>query len=174
MAASSEREFIDVIYMLNSDVPVLDKAFKLAAKYCIADRRNGDPAMVHVKQVAFILRDMGFTKTQDIVVAILHDVVEDCHDDDPHNGRIYRELLEFGQYVYDNVMTLTHPPNEPYEDYINRIVHADCATPIAVKIADIIDNVTSEPLAVSKESYRRALPRLINAMLCFCEVKKWD
>jgi (p)ppGpp synthase/HD superfamily hydrolase len=144
----------------------LELAFAVAEKYCTEPRRDGTPSMGHIRRVVDILNSMGYGWNQKILtIGALHDIVEDCHDKDPTDNSAKEDLLQFSYYIVKGVLTLTHPPEEDYCAYIKRII-ADIHTgAVIVKIADIIDNVTSEPLPASKARYKKSLPALI---------KRWD
>jgi len=92
------------------------------------------------------------TETQKIV-ALLHDVLEDT---DATPGEI--EVL-FSSDVVHKVVQLTHESNQSYYDYITHIEDEDC---IAVKVADIMDNLMDHPSDRMIEKGTKALYRLIN------------
>jgi (p)ppGpp synthase/HD superfamily hydrolase len=56
------------------------------------------------------------SKNEERIVAVLHDVVEDC-------GVPLESLRKegFSQAVIDAVDSVTHPKDEPYEAYIRRV-----------------------------------------------------
>jgi len=157
---------------------MIDDAYVIARKYCTKPRHDGSPAMQHIYNIQDILCDMGITFSYwngtgyyYHLAAVLHDVIEDCHDVDPNDDSALKAIRELDVpddgsmggtrgWVLDVVKTLTHPPEEPYEAYIDRITGALKLAPTQIKIADIIDNVTSNPTAKARKNYRKALPRL--------------
>lgn len=60
--------------------PVLERALRRAAVAHREQRRKGTdvPYITHPVQVAWILRQAGFTDEELLAAALLHDVVEDC------------------------------------------------------------------------------------------------
>lgn len=69
------------------------------------------------------------------VVALLHDLLEDCPEWTP-----YHLMAIFNnQVIVDAVLTLTKKDDIPYDDYIKSIKRNSIAT--AVKLGDIEDNI---------------------------------
>jgi len=85
----------------------------------------------------------------DQVVALLHDVVEDT------DVSLDEIAARFGDGVAHSVDCLTHPENEPLEDYIARVASDDCA--VRVKLADLDDNDDDARLALLPEETRMRL-----------------
>ena len=81
--------------------------------------------------------------------AILHDVLEDT----PITENDLRAI--FPKRVVDLVVLLTHKKDEPYEAYIRRVKTDQDATKI--KIADIHDNLNSNPTEKQLKKYAVAL-----------------
>jgi (p)ppGpp synthase/HD superfamily hydrolase len=77
------------------------------------------------------------------ICAVLHDVLEDTD--------VSKEELHelFGNDVVWNLQLLTHAPNEPYADYIHRVMQSSIA--IEVKLADLDDNAQWERLRYLNE-----------------------
>lgn len=67
------------------------------------------------------------------IVGILHDIVEDT------TTKIEEIESLFGSEIAHAVSCITHPPDEPYQDYIKRV----CKSPLAidVKIEDLKHNM---------------------------------
>ena len=86
---------------------VIKRAYEIAEKYCTAPRRDGSPAMSHIHNVVDILKRMGITEDHIIATAILHDVIEDCHDVDPNDDRAEFEVAKLDKYILDTVKVLT-------------------------------------------------------------------
>lgn len=94
-----------------------------------------------------------------VTVALLHDVVED--------GDVALEDVRgaFGDRVADAVGRLTRRPEEPYDDYIGRVMMNPDA--VAVKVCDLEDHLASPETAPSASYLRRcerALGRLRSSM----------
>lgn len=97
-------------------------------------------------------------------VAVLHDVPEDCGV-----GINYLETIGYDAEEIVALHLLTHSPKSlPYEDYIERIAASGNSIAIAVKRADLQDNLdprrhTGEPdvtRTARERKYRMALMRL--------------
>lgn len=86
------------------------------------------------------------------VCALLHDTLEDT-------DATFDEIAEvFGFRVAQVVGILTHQKGEKYDDYITRVLTDEDA--IAIKIADICDNLNDYPSENMLDKSFRALPRL--------------
>src|ERR1043166_1806359 len=94
-------------------------------------RKTGEPYFNHAERVAHRL-----VYPTARTVAYLHDVLEDCRD-----PAVLEELKRFPQPVVEAVRLLTRGSAESYFDFINRIVASGNATAVAVKIADLKDNL---------------------------------
>lgn len=107
-------------------------------------RGGGDYFTDHVEKVALAVPD------QQKPIAYLHDVVEDTEvtlEDIKAAG--------FPQYVLDAVDLLTHKNNEPNISYWTRIAaNKDAAI---VKIADMKNNLSSQPSDRQREKYMQGL-----------------
>lgn len=93
--------------------------------------KGGKPYILHPLRIMFNL------KTDDLelmMIAVLHDVVEDCKE-----WTIERLKKEgFTDRVINALTVLTHPKDEPYCDYIERVsTNIDA---IIVKLEDLRDN----------------------------------
>ncbi|XKM40355.1 HD domain-containing protein [Rhizobium ruizarguesonis] len=107
----------------------LESAISLAVKLHAGQTdKSGKPYILHPLRVMLSLDG-----EQDMVVGVLHDVVEDCTTG---HGDI---LALFGEDVWSAVMALTRNPVETYEDFILRAKANGIAR--RVKIADIKDNM---------------------------------
>jgi guanosine-3',5'-bis(diphosphate) 3'-pyrophosphohydrolase len=103
-----------------------------AKKHAGQKRKNGDNYIIHPIRVSQEV----FTEKQK-VIALLHDTLEDT-------DTTYAELkIEFGTEIAHTVLVLTREKDETYEDYIHRVKTNPDA--IAVKIADISDNLDDAP-----------------------------
>ena len=108
---------------------LLDKAlhFAIHGHYGQKDKGN-NPYILHP------LRLMMKMETEDeMVVAVLHDLLEDTHyiDDDLREDG-------FPENIIEAILAMTHVDGESYMDYIKRIKQNTLAT--KVKIADLKDN----------------------------------
>jgi len=90
--------------------------------------KSGQPYILHPLRVMLSLEG-----EVDMIVGILHDVVEDC-------GVGHGDILAlFGEDVWSAVIALTRDEDESYEDFIRRAKANEIAR--RVKIADILDNM---------------------------------
>lgn len=106
--------------------------------------KNGEPYILHP------LRVMLAVGPADRIVAVLHDVVEDCEK--VGLGDI---LAWFGEDVRAAVDALTRRPDEMYHDFIKRC--AENPTARSVKIADIKDNLRPGNTPDARAKYFAAL-----------------
>ena len=109
----------------------LSNAINLAVKKH-ADQldKAGKPYIEHC------LRVMAAVETEhQKIVAILHDVIEDC--DITANDLRVKYLID--PFVVDDIVRLTKIKGEDYFAYLNRVKKSKTAT--AVKIADLKDNM---------------------------------
>lgn len=91
------------------------------------------------------------------ICALLHDTVEDTDFE-------LEEIQQwFGSKVADTIDCLTHRKGESYDDYITRVLTNPDA--VAVKIADICDNLNDYPSENLLRKSFKALPRLYNIQL---------
>lgn len=93
--------------------------------------KAGAPYIYHPARVSHSRWCVGI---EEVVVALLHDVIEDTCTTSEH-------LIRYGipEHIVSIVECLTRRPNESYADFIERC----CTNPIAarVKLADLEDNL---------------------------------
>ena len=68
-------------------------------------------------------------------VAVMHDIWEDVYE-----PKYIRYMVDLSEPEYEALEAITHLPNEPYVDYINRVKKSEIAT--RVKIQDVRHNQT--------------------------------
>ncbi len=115
----------------------VDKKVKMAmamAKVNHAGQKDkcGESYIGHVERVAYATLTASGNKTA-FIVALLHDIVEDT---DVSLITIYEK---FGNKILEAVDAMSHRPNEPYVEYMNRVERNHIAT--VVKMADLLDNM---------------------------------
>jgi hypothetical protein len=139
----------------------LERAIEIAVlAHKGASDKAGAPYILHPLRLMFAVED-----PEGKIVAVLHDVVEDSKP--PHRWGL-EELKEegFSQSVLAALECVTARPDEPYDEFIGRIL----PNPLArrVKIADVMDNmnitrlgaeITDKDVARLRK-YRLALARL--------------
>lgn len=130
-------------------------AYRLAEKgHAGQTRYDGvTPYMAHVHDVANRIRRDKETTVEHLVVAVLHDVVEDTH-----YTLDYLKEAGFPTDIIKALDAITHPKQEPYDQYIDRVMN----NPIArvVKRADISSNMDDEPSEESKQNYYKFFDRI--------------
>ena len=133
-------------------------------------RYSGRPYMDHVKEVVEILRSMDVYDEDLTIVAILHDVLEDC---DKENFTKYMDQIskQFGIVILSKVLMLTHAKMDKrdYQTYVDDIVKEKSKV-VLVKIADMLQNMTETPTVKQREKYRIAFPKLL---MVLTESHKW-
>lgn len=111
------------------DTKYLSKALEIAIQAHAGQfDKQGMPYVLHPLRVMLRMKN-----TDDMIVAILHDVVEDS-DVTIDSLRI----AGFSDEILKVIDILTHRPNEPYKDYVLRVKENPTATKI--KLADLADN----------------------------------
>ncbi|MEO1494947.1 MAG: HD domain-containing protein [Pseudomonadota bacterium] len=110
-------------------------AFELAlAAHAGQTDKSGEPYIAHVVRVA-----AGVEGTDAIIIALLHDVVEDT------DVSLETVADRFGPKIAAAVDALSKRGNEPLEDYMSR-VRADPVA-LSVKLSDLADNGSPARLA---------------------------
>lgn len=109
--------------------------------------KSGEPYILHPIRVMMRMRS-----EVDMIVAILHDVVEDT------NWTIEQLRAEgFSEEVLQAVACLTHQENESYDKFLARIESNVIAR--RVKLADLEDNMDVRRLSVLTEKDIQRLQR---------------
>jgi len=108
--------------------------------------KRGRPYIKHVTEVSAAVDHEG---TYPIVVALLHDVLEDTEDTD---------LSAYPTQIQEAIHAITRKVGETYADYIERVAKNPLAR--LVKLADLRLNHATAPNKSLKERYARAIKRL--------------
>jgi len=149
----------------------IDEAWKLAKRIHKDQKRfNGQPYINHINDIICILKEINLLNNYTELYAILHDTIEDIKD----NTDIIKELHGIEEHLPLKICLLTHTKNESYKDYIDDIASNQDINIIAVKLADMIQNLTEDPKKKQREKYRKALPILIKALIDITNKKKID
>lgn len=135
---------------------LLEKAIGLALNAHTGQvDKGGNPYILHPLSVMMRVKN-----TNGKIVAVLHDVVEDC-------GVTVSDLQEagFNSEIVDAVLALTRGENESYMEFVERCAQNNLAS--EVKIADILENMDlsripnpTETDTKRVEKYKKALERL--------------
>lgn len=131
-------------------------------------KHDGQPDKANKAYILHPLRVMSrFDDEKEQVTALLHDVMEDCNVKP-------EELLamNFPKDVVDALILLTHQENEPYDEYIARILKNELAC--KVKLADLEDNMNLERLPVVEEKDLKRLRKYQKAHKRISERNKPD
>jgi (p)ppGpp synthase/HD superfamily hydrolase len=93
--------------------------------------KGGMPYMLHIE---FVYRHV--YSIHEKVVALLHDVIEDKDVSD-------KDLLDIGfpKEIVDDVVILSRPKKQEYDDYINNIIKNGSVEALHVKQADLLNNM---------------------------------
>ena len=126
----------------------LSLAVEVAKKYHegMTDRA-GKPYLFHLTSVSNSVLPLGEDYA---VVGMLHDTLEDT--------KMTKESLisMFGRDIADAVSLLTHDPGIPYLDYVRNVKNSGNPLAIAVKKADLRNNMDLNRLPkVTKEDLKR-------------------
>lgn len=143
-----------------------------AREFCIKAhkgqfRRDGiTPYSNHPIKVESMLKT-----TEEKIVALLHDVVEDCEgyylfsEHDKSKFFITKEnnndtiCMELSKEVYEALVLLTYSRDLSYSKYIMEIKHNNLAK--KVKIADMFHNISDNASEKQKSKYFKALKILL-------------
>lgn len=125
-------------------------ALTFAAKAHAGQKRsNGDNYIIHPIRVSQECKSL-----KQKIIALLHDTLEDT-------STVYEELAYyFGDDIAKVVLILTKREGEPYEDYIKRVKENPDA--VAVKIADIADNLSDAPSDNAVRKSAKAIELLVS------------
>jgi len=118
--------------------------------------KAGMPYINHLWRVSEKARNYLWGNKELEVVAILHDLLEDCPE-----WTKDKLLEEFPNSVVKAVECLTHLDNESYEEYINRVLTNEMA--IIVKQFDLEDNLDITRLKVLNEQDLKRLNKYLKA-----------
>ena len=113
--------------------------------------KSGKPYLEHLRYVANVASDVkkGAYDKDVFCIGMLHDLLEDCPE---WNEKALRQLIP--EHIVDAVVVLTKGKDEPYEDYITRVLQNEYA--VKVKKADLEHNmdITRLPIRTDKDSER--------------------
>jgi len=127
-------------------------------------RRSGKPYIEHIEETVELVKEIEEPANEHIVIsAILHDVLENCKKEQVLE-LVNRIVEMFGADVLTSVLKLTHMEKMTYDEYIDRVMTDSTAR--AVKLADMLQNLTDAPTEHQKTKYKRAFTKLLRAHLC--------
>ncbi|MEQ9643733.1 MAG: GTP pyrophosphokinase [Alphaproteobacteria bacterium] len=136
-----------------SHAAALERAIAFAVtKHAGQVDKAGSPYILHPLRVMGQMED-------DVcrIAAVLHDVVEDCED----VSMADIEALDLPAEAVEVVALMTHPADEPYEDYIGRLAPHPLAR--QVKLADLDDNMNVRRLTQVTGKEQKRLARYLKA-----------
>lgn len=141
----------------------IGEAYALAMEAHDGQTYQNEPYVVHPRRVSKLLHDRGVSDEDYIIVALLHDVVEDCQ-----GYSVFAIRQQFGDRVADAVDAITRRKGENYykegeDSYLRRVA----ANPIAreVKIADMADNMLMTRSPNCPPEKKRLWLKYMNAIL---------
>lgn len=141
----------------NSNEPLIIQAYKYMRHYHQGQKRlDGEDYYKHPVSVA---NRLGRPDDEILYsIALCHDLIEDTE--------ITYEILkkDFGKEIADGVLIVSKPENMPYEDYIHTIKRSGNKRAIAVKIADLEDNLDSIDNISDNEKRERLKKRYQKAL----------
>ena len=108
--------------------------------------KAGKPYILHPLHVMYQFED-----TEDKIIAVLHDVLEDSKT---HPTQL-AHILELPKDLLEDIEILTHKRHESYEDYIKRVGKKDRTR--RIKMADLEHNMDTRRLkqSLSKKDEER-------------------
>lgn len=115
---------------MSDEMRLLDKAIVLATnKFAGKFDKGGTPYILHCLHV---MRKVSHLGEDAMVVAVLHDIIEDT------DVTLKDLVVDFPEKIVSTIVTLTHLPDESYENYIERIALNDLAR--MIKLEDLKHN----------------------------------
>jgi (p)ppGpp synthase/HD superfamily hydrolase len=136
------------------DVSTLQRAIEIAVEAHSGQvDKAGSPYILHPLRVMLSLES-----NEERIVAVLHDVCEDCPDWD--FDRLRSE--GFCDIVIDAVCSVTKIEGESYDDFVLRASRNKIGK--AVKIADLIDNSNISRISQPTERDRERLAKYASAL----------
>lgn len=126
---------------MDGDIDVVRRAFLFALRYHGTQKYGYDPYMVHLFDVYNVLIEFGHDDNDLLVVALLHDIIEDTL------ANYADVLVAFGERVAEAVYACTDSlgrnRKERKKETLARLIDFSRKTPdaLTVKLADWIANV---------------------------------
>lgn len=115
---------------INKSENIPGRAFALVSgAFCGMTDKAGKPYIEHLRRVG-----NSFVDEKQRTVGYLHDLLEDCEE---WNEELLRDFFE--DDIVDAVVCLTKKADEPYSEYLERVIGNPLAK--SVKIADLKDNM---------------------------------
>lgn len=134
-----------------------EKAEKLAREAHAGqkDKSGRDYFTAHIETVANMLSKEGDINTDLIIIALLHDIIEDTN--------VTEEELrkEFPEHIVDAVVVLTKKDDEDYLDYVRNIKKNPLAR--KVKLCDLANNMDLSRLNVVTEKDEKRILKYASA-----------
>lgn len=95
-----------------------------------------------------------------VIVGLLHDLIED------HGDKYDEQYLRnhFGKEITEAVVLLTHKDSDMYKEYISKIKNSKNKIAIAVKLADLQDNMDTSRLPTLRDNDIRRLKKYHEAL----------
>lgn len=128
-------------------LPQVETAIDIIDKYFLEDRWDQvGKAKVHMLRTCRILyEEIGITNTDLLLIAILHDTLEDTEFQESEMRKI------FGKRVTEGVKLLTQPTNKEWTKYVEDIINSGNSEIFLIKVADRLDNTRSHSLTAVAE-----------------------
>lgn len=126
--------------------------------------KAGEDYILH----SLAVMDMVSPDREAMIVAVLHDVLEDTPKRGVDKVNLSRQIEDlFGNKIYEAVKAMSHLNGEGYDEYIERVAQNHLAR--IVKLADLVHNMDPRRIPAYQivdkdfarwDKYRRALIRL--------------
>lgn len=144
-----------------NQIEIRDRMLQIAREFHSGQtRRDGvTPYILHVEDVAkrvlkrFAREDVNLEAQ---TIAFAHDLLEDttCTVEYLQNNGI-------PEHIISKVLKLTRKKDQSYEEFIDQIRDSSYVV-VAVKIADILSNLSDSPTEKQVKKYSRALSKLLD------------
>ena len=122
-------------------------------------RRGGQSYAAHLKRVQIRAKSLGYKKRIQIL-CILHDAIEDgIHPE--HVKKVIRKNINNPEQIINDLELLTHSEGQDYSKYVLNIYHKSVDA-FAVKLCDMVDNISDNPTEKQFKKYRDAIIYLLH------------
>lgn len=122
-------------------------------------RRDGSTYLNHLKRTQLRVRNFGYNKRIQIL-AILHDALEDGANP-KHVENVIRRNFKEPEKIIQNLKLLTHAKGADYSKYVLNVYNKS-KDAFTVKMVDMLDNISDNPMPKQFEKYRNSIIYLIN------------
>jgi (p)ppGpp synthase/HD superfamily hydrolase len=126
--------------------PLIDATTLIHQLFATKMDKSGEPYVQHCLRVARRLSP--YIRTEVKVVGLLHDTIEDTSHTRPTLAKMFDNWIAYG------VSVLSRLDNEPYNEFIDRIIGCESWEIQLVKLCDLYDNTSPYRLSLLDRTHR--------------------